>query len=202
MTANRRPGTWLVVAVAAAALVLGIATTAILAATGALRGTAPGHRAQGTRCGAPALAGHVVDVTVGDMGHMWGGPGGPTPADGRPGRHGMGMMRLVSHPATVQAGKVTLRVFNAGTLTHEVVVLPLPTGRAAGERAVGAGGRVAETGSLGEASRNCGAGAGHGITSGATGWTTVTLRPGRYELLCNYPGHYASGMYSELDVTR
>ncbi|WP_258382687.1 hypothetical protein [Streptomyces sp. NTH33] len=41
MTANRRPSPWPAVAVAVAALVLGLATTAILAATGALRGTAP-----------------------------------------------------------------------------------------------------------------------------------------------------------------
>jgi uncharacterized cupredoxin-like copper-binding protein len=61
---------------------------------------------------------------------------------------------------------------------------------------------VSEAGSLGEASRTCGAGAGEGIASGAAGWTTVTLRPGRYELLGNVPGHYAAGMYAELDVTR
>ena len=31
-------------------------------------------------------------------------------------------------------------------------------------------------------------------------WTTLTLNPGRYELLCNIAGHYGSGMYTELDV--
>jgi uncharacterized cupredoxin-like copper-binding protein len=31
---------------------------------------------------------------------------------------------------------------------------------------------------------------------------TVTLRPGRYELLCKVPGHYAAGMHAELDVAR
>lgn len=31
-------------------------------------------------------------------------------------------------------------------------------------------------------------------------WTTVTLAPGRYELVCSLPGHYGAGMYSELDV--
>ena len=25
-------------------------------------------------------------------------------------------------------------------------------------------------------------------------------RPGRYELVCNYPGHYRAGMYAELGV--
>lgn len=51
---------------AAAAVVLGVATTLLFATTGALRGSAPaawlGPRAQ---CAPPALKGHVVDVTVG-----------------------------------------------------------------------------------------------------------------------------------------
>ncbi len=29
----------------------------------------------------------------------------------------------------------------------------------------------------------------------------MTLQPGRYELVCNFPGHYTAGMYTELDVT-
>ncbi|MEU5537032.1 sulfocyanin-like copper-binding protein [Streptomyces sp. NPDC020362] len=141
-------------------------------------------------------------MTVGDMGRMMGGPGGPTTTYGRPGWHSMGMMRLLVRPATVPAGKVTLRVVNTGALAHEVMVLPLPASQAAGERAIASNGRVAETGSLGEASRSCDAGSGRGILPGATGWTTLTLAPGRYELVCNYPGHYAAGMYSELVVTR
>ena len=55
-------------------------------------------------------------------------------------------------------------------------------------------------GSVGEVSSSCGAGAGEGLTSGSTGWTTLTLPAGRYELVCNLPGHYAAGMYTELDV--
>jgi len=30
---------------------------------------------------------------------------------------------------------------------------------------------------------------------------TVTLVPGRYELVCNLMGHYVSGMYRQLTVT-
>ena len=30
---------------------------------------------------------------------------------------------------------------------------------------------------------------------------TLTLTPGRYELLCNLPGHYTGGMYTELDIS-
>ncbi|MFF7408833.1 sulfocyanin-like copper-binding protein [Streptomyces lydicus] len=112
------------------------------------------------------------------------------------------MMWLRATPSSVPAGVVSLRVVNAGTLDHEVVVLPLPTGHAAGERLTGGDGRVDEAGSLGEASLSCGGGAGEGIAPGAMAWTTVTVPPGRYELVCNFPGHYTAGMYAELDVTR
>lgn len=200
MTAQRRRRVWLV-AGAVAALVLGIATTVLFAATGAFRHSAPtARRAPGTQCSAPALKGHVVDVTVGDMmGGMMGRPHRRTPG---PGRQGMGMMYLRATPSTVPAGTVSLRVVNVGALPHEVMVLPLPAGQTAGERPTGSDGKVSEAGSLGEASRSCGAGTGAGITPGATAWTTLTLQPGRYELVCNFPGHYMAGMYTELDVTR
>ncbi|MGW2642889.1 sulfocyanin-like copper-binding protein [Streptomyces sp. NPDC001348] len=202
MIPQRHRKVWTVIAVAAAALVLGIASTGLLVVSDAFHRTAPvSWRAQSSRCTAPAATGGAVDVTVWDMGRMMNGPNRPPSDNDRPGRYGMPMMRLAAHPTTIPAGKVTVRVVNAGTLPHEVIVLPLPAGRAAGERAVGSDGRVSETGSLGEASRTCGAGTGHGIASGTRGWTTLKLRPGRYELLCNYPGHYAAGMYAELVVT-
>ncbi|EST36610.1 sulfocyanin-like copper-binding protein [Streptomyces roseochromogenus] len=195
MTTRRRT-LWLVVAVAAAAVVLGIATTALLATTGTYGSAPPGWTAPAARCAVPALPGRTVDVTADDM-----GPGMMSPAPGRYPWYPTGMMRLTAQPATVPAGTISLRVRNVGALTHEVLVLPLPTGQFAGERLVGPDGRISETGSVGEASRSCQAGSGHGITPGAMGWTTLTLQPGRYELLCNVPGHYAAGMYAELDVT-
>jgi hypothetical protein len=112
-----------------------------------------------------------------------------------------GMMRVVSVPTSVPDGVVSLRVTNAGYLTHELVVLPLREGRGVGTRGVGTDGKVSETGSLGEASADCAPGAGEGIAPGSTGWVTLRLPAGRYELLCNLPGHYAAGMYAELDVT-
>ncbi|WP_369386487.1 sulfocyanin-like copper-binding protein [Streptomyces sp. CG1] len=196
MTTRRRT-LWLVVAVAAAAVVLGIATTALLATTVTYRGSAPpGWPTPAARYAVPALPGRTVDVTADDM-----GPGMMGFAHGRYPWYPTGMMRLTAHPATVPAGTISLRVRNVGALTHEVLVLPLPTGQFVGERLVGPDGRISETGSVGEASRSCHAGSGHGITAGATGWATLTLHPGRYELLCNLPGHYAAGMYAELDVT-
>jgi uncharacterized cupredoxin-like copper-binding protein len=33
------------------------------------------------------------------------------------------------------------------------------------------------------------------------GWATLSLSPGRYEVLCNIAGRYAAGMYIELVVS-
>jgi hypothetical protein len=86
-------------------------------------------------------------------------------------------------------------------IRHELVILPLPDAEDLGTRAVSHEGTVHETGSITEAAANYGPGTGTGITPGSTAWTTATLAAGRYELLCNLPGHYAAGMYTELDVT-
>jgi uncharacterized cupredoxin-like copper-binding protein len=189
----------LIVTGALAAMVLGAGSTvALAAASGAFRGS--GRVSAGAGCAAPALPGAVVDVRLVDMGAgMMGGPAWRGPMTG--GRQGMGVFRILASPDVVPAGTVSLRVRNAGALTHELVVLPLPAGQAAGARTAGADGRIDETGSLGEASRTCGAGEGDGISAGATGWVTLRLQPGHYELVCNLPRHYAAGMYTELDVS-
>jgi uncharacterized cupredoxin-like copper-binding protein len=105
-------------------------------------------------------------------------------------------------PVTVAAGKISLVALNMGWRTHELVILPLASGAAAGQRIPGVDGEVVETGSLGEASGSCVSGSGAGITAGTVGWTTVTLPPGRYELVCNLANHYLAGMYQELVVTQ
>ena len=78
--------------------------------------------------------------------------------------------------------------------------MPLSGNQQAGQRVPGADGKVSELGSVGEASNSCGAEAGDGIKSGSASWTTITLQPGRYELICNLANHYTDGMYQELDV--
>ncbi len=142
-------------------------------------------------CTAPALPGQVVDVTLTDM--MGAMMGGAPQANG-------GMMRVLASRSSVAAGTVSLRVANTGALTHELVILPLAAGQQPGSRPVGPDGTVSETGSLGEASATCAAGHGDGIAPGAVSWVTVTLHPGRYELVCNLPGHYAMGMHTGLEV--
>jgi uncharacterized cupredoxin-like copper-binding protein len=112
-----------------------------------------------------------------------------------------GRMVLRTDRVDIPAGTVSLRVSNMGTIDHEVVVLPLDDGQRVGGRAIGPDGTVDESGSLGEASRTDGPGAGEGIEPGGIGWVTLDLAPGRYELACNLPGHYAAGMYALLVVT-
>ncbi len=182
----------------------------------------PGRSPATPSCAAPALPGTVVDVTLTDM-HGMMGPGMMGPGMTGPGSNGpngpaqngyqgprmgmMGMMRILINPATVPPGQVSFRVTNAGALNHELVVMPLAKGQYPGQRAIGPDGKVDEVGSLGEASRTCGADRGddnpvnNGIVAGASGWTSVTLTPGRYELICNITGHYWTGMYAELDVS-
>lgn len=197
-------------AVAASSVALGFGVTGLLGAAGAL----PGLPASPLACAPPALAGTVVDVSLTDMGAMIGGMmGGPMMGGGADAKWphmgamgAMGMMRLVDNPSTVPAGQVSLRVANTGSINHEVVVLTLPAGQSVGQRPVGTDGKVDEAGSLGEASRTCGAGEGMesadpGIAPGSSGWTTLNLKPGRYELLCNIAGHYGAGMYTQLTVT-
>jgi uncharacterized cupredoxin-like copper-binding protein len=109
---------------------------------------------------------------------------------------GAHMMRR-SSPATMPAGRIRLVTSNLGWRTHELVILPLAGGPARARSS----GKVPETGSLGEASHSCGSGTGDWITSGVVSWTTVTLPPGRYELICDLPNHYADGMDEQLVVT-
>jgi uncharacterized cupredoxin-like copper-binding protein len=143
-------------------------------------------------CAAPTpLPGSTVNVILGDMG-MTQTMGGVAPLGGH--------MMMRATPASVPSGQVSVVVSNMGWRTHELVVLPLADGAAAGRRVPGADGKIDETGSVGEVSNSCAAGAGDGITAGAVGWTTLTLAPGRYELVCNLPNHYANGMYQELVV--
>ena len=176
-------------------LVLAAASTIAIGATRGRRETfGYGPRSSyRTSCSVPSLPGTVVNVSlVNAGGPMMGGPmmGGVVG----------GMMRLTTTPTNVPAGQVSFVATNMGSVNHELVILPLPANQIVGTRAIQGDGTVDETGSLGEASNSCGAGSGDGISPGASSWVTVTLAPGRYELVCNLPGHYAAGMYTQLTV--
>jgi uncharacterized cupredoxin-like copper-binding protein len=206
-------GLRLVLGVATASIALGIASTAALTAAGLGNPGGPFLTAPPS-CEVPALPGAVVDVTLTDMpGTMMGpgmgpammglrpsgqyGPGAPAPGYPWP---GMRMMGLSLSSTTVPAGQVSLRVVNDGAWIHELAVLPLESGHNIGQRRIEADNKVDESASLGHVEGSCGADEGDGLVPGASGWTTITLAPGRYELICNIAGHYRAGMYDLLDV--
>jgi uncharacterized cupredoxin-like copper-binding protein len=152
-----------------------------------------GYQYSPLSCAAPnSLPGTTVTVTLADMG-MTQMMGGVAPTGS--------VMMLRASPATVSAGQITVVASNMGWRTHELVVLPLAAAASAGQRIPGADGKVAETGSLGEASGSCAAGPGEGIKAGTVGWVTLSLPAGHYELVCNLQNHYADGMHQELIVT-
>lgn len=160
---------------------------------GSMMGSVPrGYHMSRLTCSTPSLPGSTVQVIVGDM-DMSSMMGGVAPLGGH--------MMLRAFPTSVPAGQVSFVVGNMGWRTHEMVVLPLAPGQAAGQRTPGGDGRVDETGSLGEASASCAAGAGDGIKSGSVGWVTLNLPAGHYELVCNLRNHYANGMHQAFDVT-
>lgn len=145
-------------------------------------------------CSAPNLTGAVVNVSLSNSGGtMMGGPGFGNGVQG-------GMMRLTVDTASVPHGVVSFVATNLGSVNHELVILPLPTNEIVGTRTLRADSTIDEAASIGEASNTCGAGTGEGIAPASSSWTTVTLAPGRYELVCNLPGHYAAGMYTQFTV--
>ena len=182
-------------ALVSAALVLAGCANADVPPNGGMMGGGgdSGYHYSTVTCSAPpSLPGRTVKVVLADMG-MSRMMGGTAPM----GAH----MMLRASPTVVAAGRISLVASNMGWRTHELLILPLGNGAAAGRRTPGQDGKIDETGSLGEASRSCAAGTGDGIAAGTVGWTTVQLAPGRYELVCNLTNHYANGMYAELVVT-
>jgi uncharacterized cupredoxin-like copper-binding protein len=102
-------------------------------------------------------------------------------------------MMITAQPATVKAGKVTFKVTNMSKdLIHEMIVAPLgkattqlpykTTDESVDEDAAGSLGEVEER------------------EPGKAGDLTVDLKPGKYILFCNVPGHYMAGMWTVLTV--
>ena len=96
--------------------------------------------------------------------------------------------------ASVPAGKVTFDVINDSKETiHEMLISPVVSDTAelpyiADEN------RVDEdaAGHLGEVSE---------LEPGKSGALTVEIKPGKYILYCNIPGHYVMGMWTLIEVT-
>lgn len=91
----------------------------------------------------------------------------------------------------IGAGRVTFTVQNAGTVEHEMEVfrtdlvasdIPVRDGRIAED--------VAGLEEIGEVEAD----------PGHADVVTLDLSPGRYLLVCNLPGHFQNGMWTELEV--
>ena len=96
--------------------------------------------------------------------------------------------KLIAVPLKVKAGKVTFVVKNIGHLDHEFLVIK--TTRAADKLPV-AGAKAVETGRVGKIPV---------FKPGQTRRLVLTLKPGRYVLLCNVPGHYQGGQRAAFRV--
>jgi uncharacterized cupredoxin-like copper-binding protein len=94
---------------------------------------------------------------------------------------------LAPDPAEAQAGTITFKAANSGSMTHEMVVIK--TDKAAGDLAT-ASGEADETGAVDEVE----------LPAGATADLTVDLEPGHYALVCNIGDHYSRGMYADFTV--
>jgi uncharacterized cupredoxin-like copper-binding protein len=111
---------------------------------------------------------------------------------GMPADHKMSGMGLKLSTETVKAGKVTFEVANASKETvHEMVLFPIKDGERVPysdkeskiiEDAAGHLGEVAE------------------LDPGKGGKLEIDLKPGKYLLTCNIPGHYMNGMWTVLTV--
>lgn len=96
--------------------------------------------------------------------------------------------KLTPSSASIRAGKVTFLVKNVGALAHEFVVLRTD----AHHHALAVkGGEAVETGLKGEIAK---------IVPGQKRSLTLSLKPGKYVLLCNLLGHYKAGQFAALRV--
>jgi uncharacterized cupredoxin-like copper-binding protein len=87
-----------------------------------------------------------------------------------------------------KSGDVTFRIVNSGGIVHEAVVVQ--TDLAVDKLPMNADGDVDEDKltSLGEQGD---------IEAGKTVDLTLNLHPGHYLIICNLPGHFKKGMYTE-----
>lgn len=120
-----------------------------------------------------------------------GGAGGPTLSI-KMGEFFFGPKNTAAH-----AGPTTIEAPNEGAVEHELVVFKtnmdpakLPT-EASGEVNEEKMDKIAES-----------AGEIPDVEAGETKSAQFELTPGRYVIFCNLPGHYASGMYGTLTVTK
>ena len=89
--------------------------------------------------------------------------------------------KVLPSPAQAKSGAVSFAAKNTGKVDHELVVLKTNTPPA---KLTVKGGKAVETGKVGRVGP---------LKPGASKSLTLTLKSGKYVLLCNLPGHYQAG---------
>ena len=106
----------------------------------------------------------------------------------------MAKMGVNANPNTVRRGTVTFKVTNlASQMIHEVIVARIPEGT---EKLP-----YDETTQRADPDALLTFGSVKEIDPHKTASLTVDLKPGKYLLYCNLPGHYMAGMWTLFDVT-
>jgi len=141
---------------------------------------------------APAFAmGTTVEVSLWDQGADKAMP--TNMGYGMSGDASKATMGIAVSTDTVKAGEVAFQVSNASKDTiHEMIVVPLKHGEKTlpynkDENRV----NEDEAGDLGEVSE---------LDPGAHGTLVIPMKPGKYLLYCNVPGHFAAGMWTLFTV--
>ena len=98
-------------------------------------------------------------------------------------------------PATLKAGKTTFKISNFGTIQHELLMFKSPL--AAAKYPVDAAGNIKEEGAGVDLFSD-----GDNIDPTGSQERTVDLTPGTYLFVCNIPGHFKSGMFTVVTVTK
>ena len=141
----------------------------------------------------PAWAGTTVDVSLWDQGSDAAMPTNLGYNMG--GDMSTATMGIDLSQKTVQAGHITFVVTNSSKdAIHEMILAPI---NSATEKLpyVANENRVNEekAGHLGEVSE---------LDPGATGELGYNVKPGKYLVYCNIPGHFVAGMWAVLTVTQ
>ena|SRR5215471_6500057 len=106
-----------------------------------------------------------------------------------------GSQAMMLSPGNVRAGAVLFKVKNdSANLVHEFLVVKTDLGPGAFPMK-DSGAQVDEKKLKGI--RELG-----DLEPGTSGQLQMTLKPGRYVLFCNQPGHFIAGMVASLTVTR
>ena len=147
-----------------------------------------------------AVAAVVVAISVGDTSNTTSetstaqtsattqspAPVGPTSV-----KVGMGDDFFNPKSVVTPAGSRKITAVNNGNITHELVLarksdnpakLPTKPDGSVNEDVLNSPGEIPD------------------VAAGETKSTTIALKPGKYVMFCNVPGHYAAGMYGSFTV--